>query len=72
MGNVTLGPGGSLIYDAIKGYEDPMRKHHVSSIARDLWQVTPGTKGVSPTSRQLTTTKSEDRCPVYVAKDNTL
>ena len=68
VGNITAGPAGTFIYDAIKGYEDPMRKHHVSSIARDLWQVTPATN----TYRQLTTTKSEDRCPVYVPKENTL
>ena len=72
VGNITLGPNGSLIYDAIKGYEDPMRKHHVSSIARDLWQVTLGSKGQAPSYRQLTTTKSEDRCPVYVQQTNTL
>ncbi len=79
-GDVTIGPSGSLIYDAIKGYEDPMRKHHTSSIARDLWQVTlPSVKSVAtksqlaiPSFRQLTTTKSEDRCPVYVQQSNTL
>ena len=74
VGNVTIGPNGSLIYDAIKGYEDAMRKHHVSSIARDLWQVTlplQGAKG-KPTYRQLTSTKSEDRNPVFVQKTNTL
>lgn len=67
-GNVTVGPNGSLIYDAIKGYEDPMRKHHVSSIARDLWQLSLN----DMTYRQLTTSRSEDRCPVYVAAQNTL
>ena len=78
VGNVTIGPNGSLIFDAIKGYEDPMRKHHTSSIARDLWQMTPAKSAASksqptlPTYRQLTTTKSEDRCPVYDAKTNTL
>ena len=67
-GNVTVGPGGTLIYDAIKGYEDAMRKHHTSSIARDLWQVTLAGNSF----KQLTTTKSEDRCPVYVKQTNTL
>lgn len=80
-GNVTVGPGGSLIYDAIKGYEDNMRKHHTSSIARDLWQVSfaqhmssdrksrPADQAIY---RQLTQTASEDRCPVYVEKTQTL
>ena len=65
-GNVTIGPGGVLIYDAIKGYEDPMRKHHTSSIARDLWMA-DGNRYT-----QLTQTPSEDRCPVYVEKSHTL
>ncbi|MCR4995371.1 MAG: PDZ domain-containing protein [Bacteroidales bacterium] len=67
-GNITIGPNGSLIYDAIKGYEDPMRKHHTSSIARDLWQTSLHEQKFT----QLTTTKSEDRCPVYVQSSNTL
>lgn len=59
-GNVTIGPNGSMIYDAIKGYEDPMRKHMTSSIARDLWQVT------GKDFRQLTHSVTDDRNPVYV------
>lgn len=81
VGNVTIGPAGSLIYDAIKGYEDPMRKHHTSSIARDLWQLSfarhmsadrksrPADQAVY---RQLTQTTCEDRCPVFVEKTQTL
>jgi Tol biopolymer transport system component len=82
VGNVTVGPGGSLIYDAIKGYEDPMRKHHTSSIARDLWQVsfsrhqTADRKAGRPADfaeyQQLTQTAAEDRCPVYVTQSQTL
>jgi len=81
VGNVTIGPGGSLIYDAVKGYEDIMRKHHTSSIARDLWQLTfsqqAGQDRKSRAAdhseyRQLTQTPSEDRCPVYVPATQTL
>lgn len=75
-GNVTIGPDGTLIYDAIKGYEDPMRKHQTSSIARDLWQVdlaaTTAKGKTQPTYRQLTTSATDDRCPVFVAKTSTL
>ena len=80
-GNVTIGPGGSLIYDAIKGYEDPMRKHHTSSIARDLWQLTfaqhttadrKSRPAPHASYQQLTQTPSEDRCPVYVEQTQTL
>ena len=81
VGNVTLGPGGSLIYDAVKGYEDPMRKHHTSSIARDLWQLSFARHQTAdrrnrpadqPLYTQLTQTASEDRCPVYVEQMQTL
>lgn len=68
-GNVTIGPDGSLIYDAVKGYEDPMRKHMTSSIARDLWLVSG--KGFKE-FRQLTTTQTDDRSPVYVAATRNL
>lgn len=81
-GDVTLGPDGSLIYDAIKGYEDPMRKHHTSSITRELWQLSfsnlTGERArrekLRPTEefRQLTQNNVEDRCPVYVAQTQTL
>ena len=72
-GNLTVGPGGSFIYDAVKGYEDPMRKHQTSSIARDLWLCTPSAKrGGTPAYRQLTTSKTDDRSPVFVASQQTL
>ncbi len=79
-GSLTVGPDGSLIYDAVKGYEDAMRKHHTSSIARDLWQLTlpaaQGRKGrgatARPAYRQLTESAAEDRNPVYVASTQTL
>ena len=69
-GNATVGPRGAIIFDAVKGYEDPMRKHQTSSIARDLWMMT--TDGTGQTFRQLTTSTSDDRCPVYVEALQTL
>ncbi|MCR5180497.1 MAG: PDZ domain-containing protein [Bacteroidaceae bacterium] len=80
-GNVTIGPSGALIYDAIKGYEDPLRKHHTSSIARDLWQLSfaqhmtsdrKARPAAAPVYQQLTHTASEDRNPVYVHQTQTL
>ena len=72
-GNLTFGPDGTIIYDAIKGYENQWRKHHTSSIARDIWQAKlHTTKGATPAYRQLTTAAAEDRNPVYVAKTQTL
>ena len=36
--NARFGLGGErIVYEDRKGYEDPFRKHHTSSIARDVW-----------------------------------
>lgn len=69
-GHVTVGPSGTIIYDAVKGYEDPMRKHMTSSIARDIWAATFTGKQCS--FRQLTSTVTDDRNPVYVSATKTL
>lgn len=66
-GNVTLGPNHTLIYDAIKGYENQWRKHHTSGVTRDIWQW-DGQSGYT----QLTQLSAECRNPVYVARNNTL
>ncbi len=57
--------GSKLIYHDIKGYEDNWRKHHVSSVTRDVWVYDFKTK----TYRQLTTFAGEDRNPVFDAND---
>jgi len=36
--NAEVSPEGTrFLYEDRKGYEDPLRKHHTSSIARDIW-----------------------------------
>ncbi|MDJ1482891.1 S41 family peptidase [Cytophagaceae bacterium YF14B1] len=52
--------GNRLVYHDNKGYEDPWRKHHTSSISRDVWVYDV------PTGKhtQLTTFNGEDRNPV--------
>lgn len=55
---------GRLLYHDQKGYEDPWRKHHRSSIARDIWLC--DTKG-GRTYRKLTDFAGEDRNPVWAA-----
>jgi len=59
--------GGKLIYHDIKGYESAWRKHHTSSVTRDVWVYDFGTKQY----RQLTTFAGEDRNPVFDADGNT-
>lgn len=58
--------GSALLYHDVKGYEDPWRKHHTSSIARDVWMATRDDKGQWK-HRQLTHFAGEDRNPVWVA-----
>ncbi|GAA4470617.1 S41 family peptidase [Nibrella saemangeumensis] len=55
--------GRQLIYHDIKGYEDAWRKHHTSSIARDIWMYDTQ----SGKHTQLTTFAGEDRNPVFHA-----
>ncbi len=55
-------PSGKLIaYQDQKGYEDPYRKHHQSSIARDIWTYEPA----SSRYKKITSFKGEDRNPVF-------
>jgi tricorn protease len=57
--------GQYLIYEDKKGQENAWRKHHVSSIARDIWLY--DTK--AGTHRQITTFAGEDRNPVFTDND---
>lgn len=52
----------SFLYHDKKGYEDTWRKHHTSSITRDIWScdLTDGMKFT-----KITDFKGEDRNPVY-------
>ncbi len=53
--------GKQLIYQDIKGYEDQWRKHHTSSITRDVWLYDTQTAKHT----QLTTNAAEDRNPIF-------
>ncbi|MEZ4759908.1 MAG: S41 family peptidase [Flavobacteriales bacterium] len=53
--------GGLIVYHDRKGYEDSYRKHHTSSVTRDVWTFNTTTKEY----RQLTPFTGEDRNPVW-------
>lgn len=53
--------GDQMLYQDHKGYEDYWRKHHESSVARDIWVYDKNTGE----HRQLTTFVGEDRNPVW-------
>ncbi|MBS1680606.1 MAG: PD40 domain-containing protein [Bacteroidetes bacterium] len=58
--------GNKIYFQDRKGYEDPWRKHHQSSIARDIWVYDSKTGSYT----QLTTFAGEDRNPVIDAQEN--
>lgn len=53
--------GNAIIFEDIKGYEDPWRKHHTSSVTRDIWLY----NGKSNNYSKLTSFNGEDREPVF-------
>ena len=65
--NISFSPDGkTLLYNDKKGYEDEWRKHHTSSIARDIWSCTFDGENVrNGKFTQITTFGGEDRDPVY-------
>lgn len=63
---VTLSADGKLmLYQDRKGGENEWRKHHQSSVCRDIWMYEPATGKHT----QLTTFKGEDRNPVLANND---
>ncbi|MFY0255256.1 S41 family peptidase [Chitinophaga sp. 30R24] len=53
--------GDKIIFQDRKGYEDPMRKHHVSAVTRDIW-VLDVAKG---SYEKVSGFEGEDREPVF-------
>ena len=60
--------GDKLIFQDIKGYEDPWRKHHVSAITRDIWLYDLNTK----TYNQISDFAGEDREPIFSYDDQSI
>ena len=64
MEDLSINARGDILYHDIKGYEDPFRKHHTSSITRDIWLKRDGQ------FTKLTTFNGEDRTPRWAADGN--
>ena len=60
--------GTQLVYEDWKGYENAMRKHHVSPVARDIW-VWDAKTGQH---RKLSSTGGENRNPVWSADEKSV
>ena len=57
--------GSEIIFQDNKGFEDPWRKHHTSSIARDIWEYDVKNKNY----KKLTSFIGEDREPQFAGDD---
>ena len=60
--------GNRIIYHDRKGYEDNWRKHHTSSVTRDIWLYDLKTKNFT----NLTAKEVEDRNPVFSGDEKSL
>lgn len=79
--NLSVAQDSSVLYEDYKGYEDPFRKHHTSSVTRDVWLYKPSApaKGKPAgfsingegTFVKLTDFKGENRNPVFAADGDT-
>ena len=67
--NICVAQDGTILYEDYKGVEDPLRKHHTSSVTRDIWcyrDAKPGfTMDAEGTFVKLSSFKGEDRNPVF-------
>ena len=71
---MTVNDKGDILYEDWKGYEDPLRKHHTSSVTRDIWLCKPaqtGTIDANASFTKLSTYNGEDRNPVFGADGDT-
>lgn len=67
--NISYLPDGkSFLYEDIKGLEDPLRKHHTSSVTRDVWRYDAATGKHT----NLTARGGEDRNPVVGTDGSTV
>ena len=72
ISNMSVRLDNTVIYEDYKGYEDPLRKHHTSSVTRDIWMYVPSidpSEGFridgNGTFTKLTSFNGEDRNPVF-------
>ena len=62
---------GDVLYEDWKGYEDPLRKHHTSSVTRDIWLYQGTPFNAQGRFTKLTSYIGEDRNPVFAADGKT-
>lgn len=74
---LSVNADGTVLYEDYKGYEDPLRKHHTSSVTRDIWVYKGASMagdfkiGSNGSFTQLTSFEGENRNPVFAADGDT-
>ncbi len=63
MMNLSINANEIILYEDYKGYEDPLRKHHTSSVTRDIWKYLPKKGQYQKISRFA----GENRNPVFAS-----
>ena len=77
VSDLSISSDGKVLYEDWKGYEDNFRKHHTSSVTRDIWIYRPavGQKGFGISGKgsftRLSAFEGEDRDPVFAADGDT-
>lgn len=61
ISNLSINASGVMLYEDRKGVEDPLRKHHTSSVTRDIWKFDPA----DGTYTKLSSFIGENRNPVF-------
>ena len=65
--NISVLPDGRFLYEDVKGLEDKWRKHHTSSVTKDIWIFDPSTGKHT----NLTDREGEDRSPAFIPGQDT-
>ena len=65
--NISVLPDGRFLYEDVKGLEDKWRKHHTSSVTKDIWIFDPSTGKHT----NLTDREGEDRSPAFIPGKDT-
>ncbi len=72
VSSISINKDGEAIYEDYKGYEDALRKHHTSSVTRDIWLFKPSDAkkdrfrmGGDDSFTKLSSFIGEDRNPVF-------
>lgn len=71
---LSINDKGEMLYEDWKGYEDPLRKHHTSSVTHDIWlykPAVPASIDARGSFRKLSTYEGENRNPVFAADGDT-